>query len=154
MASPQPNQPLKTPLGRWVRTGIVAFVAAVILVGCSGSSDSGTEGVARWAGTYNASIVNFDGAGQSAGIVTIKSDGSATGSFPTNIAVKGTVDVAGGIRMSGDKTPEGMATQAIVMTGKISGVSAAKKIAEGKVSMPNVSATTTTWTAQCTSGCG
>ena len=126
----------------------------MILVGCSGSSDSGTEGVARWAGTYNASIVNFDGAGQSAGIVTIKSDGSATGSFPTNIAVKGTVDVAGGIRMSGDKTPEGMATQAIVMTGKISGVSAAKKIAEGKVSMPNVSDTTTTWTAQCTSGCG
>jgi len=42
MASPQPNQPLKTPLGRRVRTGIVSFVAAVILAGCSGSSDSGT----------------------------------------------------------------------------------------------------------------
>lgn len=138
----------------FIRAGVASAFFLIFITGCSGSSDSGTEGVERWAGTYNASIVNFEGGGKSAGTVTIKSDGSATGSFPTNIAVKGTVDVAGGIRMSGDKTPEGKAAQAIVMTGRVTGLSAAKKISDGSVTAPNLSNKTSTWTAQCVSGCG
>lgn len=135
------------------RAGIIGTFFLIFITGCSGSSDSGTEGVARWAGTYSAVVANIGG-GSSPGSMTIKSDGKATGSFPGNIAVTGTVDVAGGVRMSGDKTPEGQPTTAILMTGKITGISAAKSLTDGKVSFPTLGDQTTKWTAQCISGCG
>ena len=70
------------------------------------------------------------------------------------VVVTGTVDAAGGVRMSGDKTPEGQPTTAILMTGKITGISAAKNLTDGKVSYPTLGDQTTKWTAQCISGCG
>ena len=87
--------------------------------------------------------------------MTIRSDGKVNASFPTNIALEGTVDVAGNIRMSGDKTPEGSNAAATLMTGRISGVSAAKKVTDGKTTFtafPTIPPID--WTAQCVSGCG
>ena len=48
----------------FLRAGVASTFFLIFITGCSGSSDSGTEGVARWAGTYNASIVNFEGGGK------------------------------------------------------------------------------------------
>ncbi len=138
---------------------IFAVVLTLSIVGCSGSSDSGTEGVARWAGTYNATSATLlaDGTpgAPAAGVMTIRSDGKVNASFPTNIALEGTVDVAGNIRMSGDKKPEGEPAAATLMTGRITGLSAAKQVTDGKVTFtafPTIPPID--WTAQCVSGCG
>ena len=133
---------------------VLAGLLAVTLIGCSGSSDSGVD-VATYKGNYAVALVNPLSGQTNTGTMTIQPTGAATIVMDTPwAALSGSVNTNGQITITGNKI--GNVYQGDdTWTGQITGEGTGKQVSNGqyKYQYESNPAATSTWTAQCRTGC-
>jgi len=144
---------------RLVWSGFISAYLVLLLSGCSGSSDSGTE---SFAGRYTIAVNQINaqtGAIENTtipGTMTILASNIVDATY-TNDA-NGTAVVT---KLSGNITPAGVITMRSTdgrfpptFTGTVTGSGANKKVTNGSVTFKDLPTVKTKWSAQCTSDCG
>lgn len=126
-----------------------------LLIGCSGSSDSGTEnetvtGVQQWGGDYDISLTYIDGSTKS-GTMNVKADGVIF----MEIAGAGIRNATGRVNESGAlivRTTDPVGNITNTLTGTIIGTSTSKSVKDGRWRAAD-SPVALPWSAACTGGC-
>ena len=126
-----------------------------LLIGCSGSSDSGTEnetvtGVQQWGGDYDISLTYIDGSTKS-GTMNVKADGVIF----VEIAGAGIRNATGRVNESGAlivRTTDPVGNITNTLTGTIIGTSTSKSVKDGRWRAAD-SPVALPWSAACTGGC-
>lgn len=134
---------------------MLAPMFMALLIGCSGSSDSGTEnetvtGVQKWGGDYDISLTYIDGSTKT-GTMNVKADGAIF----MEIAGAGIRNATGKVNESGAlivRTTNAVGNITNTLTGTIIGTSTSKSVKDGRWREAG-SPAALPWSAACTGGC-
>lgn len=142
-----------------IAKNIFAALLTLLIVGCSGSSDSGTD---SFAGRYSIAVNQINdqtGAILNTtipGTMTILASNIVDATYTNNVEgvavvykLSGNINSAGVITM---RSTDGLFPP--TFTGTVTGSGTGKKVSNGSVTFKDLPTIKTKWSAQCTSDCG
>ena len=142
-----------------IAKNIFAAVLTLSIIGCSGSSDSGTE---AFAGRYTIAVNQINP--QTGATLNTTVPGTMTILASNIVDATYTNDAAGTAvvtKLSGNITSAGVITMRSTdgrfpptFTGTVTGSGTGKKVSNGSVTFQDLPTIKTKWSAQCTSDCG
>jgi hypothetical protein len=139
---------------RLLRRSAVISALAVTLIGCGkGDSDSGVAPVNR-SGDYAVSLDAPTG-NLLSGRMRISPDGVVTITMDLQpwVALTGSIDPAGFVRVTGDTLPNGTLTHAETWSGQLLGTGVNAKITDGVMLYSATPGVEYAWTADCVATC-